>query len=245
MSRIDDNSSNTHEKSSLLLPWYVNKTLQGNELAEVEQHLKMCLICKRELYQLQKLSVAINNQHNPMNGDPQASFASLKGRLPAKAKPQTIAPSIDTQVVIRPDRWVKKSGAKPYKWASLLAVAASILLAVLLSRSVVTEQFLPAVYQTQSSEHLVASNSNAIRLIFTANTSQQAIKQILAQIEGSIIAGPNEQSVYTIGFSKTVSTTDLQAKLKQLRGNPDIIFAEPGDGLQPQSSMGGDYEKPV
>jgi len=40
---------------SELLPWYVNGTLEGEELLEVEQHLRSCLTCRREVEELREL----------------------------------------------------------------------------------------------------------------------------------------------------------------------------------------------
>lgn len=40
---------------SELLPWYVNGTLDGEELREVEEHLRSCLACRREVEELREL----------------------------------------------------------------------------------------------------------------------------------------------------------------------------------------------
>ena len=40
---------------SELLPWYVNGTLEGDELREVEEHLRSCLVCRREVEGLREL----------------------------------------------------------------------------------------------------------------------------------------------------------------------------------------------
>lgn len=38
-----------------LLPWYVNGSLEGDELRAVEQHLRSCLVCRREVEELREL----------------------------------------------------------------------------------------------------------------------------------------------------------------------------------------------
>jgi len=40
---------------SELLPWYVNGTLEGDELREVEEHLRSCVACRREVEELREL----------------------------------------------------------------------------------------------------------------------------------------------------------------------------------------------
>ena len=42
-----------------LLPWYVNGTLAGEELAEVEGHLRRCRRCQAEVEELQKLQTSL------------------------------------------------------------------------------------------------------------------------------------------------------------------------------------------
>ena len=92
MKHIDDNSYASHQEITLLLPWYVNKTLQGAELDTVKQHLNNCLICNRELLNLQNLSGLIN-QASTVELSAQGSFAKLKKRLhPAEVAQQSVVP---------------------------------------------------------------------------------------------------------------------------------------------------------
>jgi len=44
-----------HRRVRQLLPWYVNGTLEGEELTEVERHLRRCSRCRAEIEGLQKL----------------------------------------------------------------------------------------------------------------------------------------------------------------------------------------------
>lgn len=45
----------TQSHPSELLPWLVNGTLEGDERLEVEEHLRSCLVCRREVEQLRDL----------------------------------------------------------------------------------------------------------------------------------------------------------------------------------------------
>lgn len=47
---------------SELLPWFVNGTLEGEELHQVEEHLRSCLSCRREVEELRKLRSGVKEQ---------------------------------------------------------------------------------------------------------------------------------------------------------------------------------------
>jgi hypothetical protein len=80
MKHLPANPYSTHDDISLLLPWYVNNTLHGSELKDVENHLNVCLTCKRELVNLKKLSLAIN-QEGSFDSAALASFSHLKDSI--------------------------------------------------------------------------------------------------------------------------------------------------------------------
>lgn len=231
MKRNNDNPHENHEIISTLLPWYVNQTLQGTELATVEQHLKACPLCKSEIVSLQQLSVTIRHV-STFNTSPQPSFARLKERLQAASTtPQSQQAPMAT--VIRPNKWANLFNVTPSTLTNpgLALAAAGMLLAVVLFRVIDVNHMLNNDYQTLSDTKTVASNPNEIRVIFKDNTSQQAIEQILAAIEGNIVSGPDVKSLYTIGLKKTSGTSKITDKLLQLRSNADVVFAEPGSGI--------------
>ncbi|WP_394753982.1 hypothetical protein [Crenothrix sp.] len=239
MKPTDDNPAASHDAIFMLLPWYVNKTLQSTELTRVERHLNTCLVCKRELISLQRLAVAVNHPY-VSNGNSQASFARLKTRLHATAEHPPTAP---VATIIRPAQWHNKVKVGfSNSTQSALAVAAVILLAVLLPRLFLTDPLRHEGYQTLSDSKTIHSNSNEIKVIFKNNTSQQTIEQIVASVQGYIISGPDAQSLYTLGFEKNVDAAHVMDKLPQLKSHADIVFAEPAYGLLSKTQAKG--EKP-
>lgn len=46
---MDSNIDNEHEKINLLLPWYINNTLNDDELSAVKHHLSACFMCNKDL----------------------------------------------------------------------------------------------------------------------------------------------------------------------------------------------------
>ncbi|GAB6142162.1 hypothetical protein JCM14076_28910 [Methylosoma difficile] len=208
MKQLDNTPYASHEKVLLLLPWHINKTLSGEELDLVEQHLKVCLTCKRELNNLQSLAAAVK-QADGFNVAPQASFAQLQMRL----QNSVAAPTTQRQ-------------AKPYKSFKLVALAASVILVVLLPSLNTLNNIVGNDYRTLSNAEPASTPPHALKVIFKAETGAQTIAQILASVEGHVIDGPNEQALYTIGFKQSDAGV-LKDKLAALRKQTDVIFAEP------------------
>ena len=48
-----------HKVADVLLPWYVNGTLEKDELAFVQQHLSACARCQREVQWLRRASRSV------------------------------------------------------------------------------------------------------------------------------------------------------------------------------------------
>ena len=80
MKPIDPLSHTAHREVEMLLPWYVNGTLQGEELDLVPHHLRVCIVCRRELALQQRTSRAIRNS-SIINLLPQLSFSRLMRRI--------------------------------------------------------------------------------------------------------------------------------------------------------------------
>lgn len=219
MKTTDDNPYTTHERIVLLLPWYINKTLHGNELNAVERHLKICLTCKRELAGLRHLGVAIR-QPGKFDSATPASFASLKNRLNAGE---------DAQARPAGHRWAKI--AKFNRYRSVLALAATVAFALALPRFVPLEAHFANEYRTLSDGETAGKHAGTLRVIFKDNTSRETIQAILAAVHGIILEGPNEQALYTIAIKDATTTAGVLEKLSLLRKNEHVMFAEPAYAL--------------
>src|SRR5512135_3643787 len=54
-------SYSNHDKVWSLLPWYINGSLEASELELVEQHLRICLRCRREVAEQGTLYIALHH----------------------------------------------------------------------------------------------------------------------------------------------------------------------------------------
>lgn len=235
-------SYSDHQELSELLPWYVNKTLQGAELKAVEDHLKICLICNRELSQLQKLSQLVVNSSS-LDSAEQASFTRLKKRLhsnqqaltqaaekqeqPVQARPQNVTPLTNNA---KKSRWTNAAFLRP-----ALAMAAALLLSVsvLLPRHLENGVLPAGQFRTLSSDTQLASvKENEIRIVFAEKINQQQKNQILARIQGQFVdSKPTAQGVYTVRLNRDIDQQGIIGAIALLKEDSNVIFAEPAYAL--------------
>lgn len=242
MKQTNTLSYSDHQELSVLLPWYVNKTLQGAELKAVENHLTVCLICKREVIQLQKLAQVIVNS-GAVDPAEHASFSRLKKRLhngqplnlPALPKQdislQNNAGNVKPiNIASKKKVWLNTAVSRP-----ALAMAAALLLSlsVLMPRYIQNDPQFGSNFRTLSSDaQPQAMKANEIRVVFAESVNQQQKDQILAQVHGQIIGNnPTPQGVYTVRLEKDITANHLIDMVDLLRKDRNVIFAEPAYAL--------------
>jgi hypothetical protein len=214
-----------HQEILLLLPWYVNNTLHSAEVKTVENHLKVCLTCRREIESLYKLSVAAR-QVGPLDSVAHASFLQLKKRLHPNAKPDRepeapVAPSCHR-------KWYSRYLTLP---RSAFALAAVLLLSLLIPRYTDTVRIQGNEYHTLADKENPAAGENEIRVVFSNDVNQQQIKKILASVNGRIVAGPTTHGVYIVRIEQAPASKSILELIALLRKNASIIFAEPAYAL--------------
>jgi hypothetical protein len=237
MKNIDKKPYASHQELSELLPWYVNKTLQGAELKAVEAHLTVCLVCKRELIQLQNLAQAVV-QDGALDSAEHASFLRLKKRLHSGTKldlnalPQQVDTSGNVSQISKAKKrgWVNNAALRP-----ALAMAAALLLSlsVLMPRHTGNDLQQASAFRTLSDgQKQEAINANEIRVVFAENVGQQQKAQILQRVHGQFISdNPTAQGVYTVRLESDIAAKHLIDVVDLLRKDSNVIFAEPAYAL--------------
>jgi hypothetical protein len=245
MKHITSKPYSDHQELAQLLPWYVNKTLQGSELRAVEDHLAVCLVCKRELLQLQKLAQLVAHSGS-IDSAEQASFSRLKKRLqsgqqldlqalPKPAQTDPIQDAKDNKGNVRPfnaskQKWKVDTFIRP-----ALAMAAALLLSltVIMPRYAENDLQTGNQYRTLSSDSQLASKkTNEIRVVFAENVNQQQKEKILERVQGQIVdKNPTAQGVYTVRLKRDIAENHITDAIELLRKDNKVIFAEPAYAL--------------
>ena len=254
MKNMTTKSYSGHQELSQLLPWYVNKTLQGPELKAVEDHLAVCLICKRELIQLQKLAQLVAHSGS-IDSAEQASFSRLKKRLQSSQQLdlQTLPKQVQTNPAqdfqgnldnVRPFNSAKKqkrAGSAFFRPALAMAAALVLSLTVLLSHYNESGVQSAAVFRTLSSDpQLDSKKANEIRIVFAENVNQQQKDKILERVHGQVVGkAPSPQGVYTVRLGEGIAEKQLLDVIELLRTDNRVIFAEPAYALLSETQEEG------
>ncbi|MGH8601409.1 MAG: anti-sigma factor family protein [Gammaproteobacteria bacterium] len=218
-----------HHEVWLLLPWYVNGTLEGPELNLVQQHLQICITCRKEIAVQQRLAEAIRNS-SVIALSPQVAFSRLRERIVCGAQ----SPKDQTRWWRRHQSWLDvwprlPNGSLPRPAAIALSLLLMIGLA-LAARPWLMSLFETPKYHTLAHPNsLPASGQHNIRVIFAKTADQQEIELLLRTIRGEVVDGPSSIDVYTVKIvSNNGSSPDILAVLERLRHHPSVLLAEPG-----------------
>jgi hypothetical protein len=230
MKPVQSDPYSAHQDVMLLLPWYVNHTLQGTELKRVEAHHNVCLMCKREILNLQKLTLVVN-QSSALHTHEQVAFTQLKKRL-HQSSPSIVQAATTDAIDLSKHKTAQRAAEMPWTLSRpALAMAAVLLLALAIPGYFKMNPMLSRDYRTLSEGSMANLHSNDSHLVFADNTTPEQIEQLLAPFAGQIIGKPTEQTLYTVRFEQINSKEALIVRLAQLKKNPRVIFAEPATTL--------------
>ena len=198
--------SSVHKVVDALLPWYVNGTLEGDELEGVRRHLGECELCRREaewLRELHAACVAAESVPGASN-----AFHGLRRRLEA---PPPAKPSNDPPRVAGRSTWTR--------WA----LAASVAIAVALGASVLRDTSARALYRTLGASGGSAQASGSMIVVFDPATTEAELRSILRSADARVVDGPTQANAYVLD----VPAGERHAALRALRSQRAVVLAEP------------------
>ena len=201
----------SHTRAFELLPWLINGTLAGGEREAVEQHVRACIACRRELKEQQRLHAAVRARRT-VDVSAEAGFDRLDRELDAVPG----AP---------PSRWrIRYGTAPPFALAAAAGVA---LLAVLLWLTPLPG-FDRGGYETLASQ---AAEAALVDIVFADETTAAQMQDLLDRIDGEIVAGPTELGRYSVRVAGHQPDREkLDELLGVLAADPRVRFAGPALG---------------
>jgi hypothetical protein len=241
MNRHTTPSTDQHQQILLLLPWYLNKSLEQDEQRQVESHLSSCILCSRELVGLRKLAAAVK-QSSVLDVAAEASFAELRAKLQTTDQVrQNLEPSINQPTlawfVKRAKAAPGRSGNDANRYSRLLslssstvkrfAIAASMLLAIIPLIMQYGRSPATADYYTLSTAKPESAAGAKLRVVFSKNLPKTSIDSLLDKIHGQLVDGPNSVGTYTVRLNSGKASLDLTAAVALLRNQQNVLLAEP------------------
>ncbi len=241
MNRHTSRSAVQHQQILLLLPWYLNQTLEQDERQRVERHLNNCMLCNRELVALRELAAAVKHSSD-LEMAAEASFAKLRPFLktaievrqppePSHNPPATgwfgkrahAAPGLSGPAVNRQSRLLRLSGSTVTRFA----IAASMLLAMI---PLIMQYGRPPAttdYYTLSAARPESPAGAKLRVVFAKSLPDAGIDALLEQIHGQRIEGPNSAGAYTVKLDAGKDGVDVTAAVALLRSEQNVLLVEP------------------
>jgi hypothetical protein len=197
----------THARAFELLPWLVNGTLGAAERDAVDEHVRACIACRRELREQQRLQAALRAQPI-VHLSGQAGLERLDSRL-------------DAMPASRRRGWAAR-----YRNARPFAIAAGIGVALLGALLWLTP--LPRIgaetYTTLATPQRV--EAALLDVVFSEQTTAAEMRTLLAQVDGEIVAGPTEVGRYTVRVADGPLTAGELARIAEtLARDPRVRFA--------------------
>jgi hypothetical protein len=201
-----------HETALELLPWLVTGSLSGDEASATREHASSCVICRRELGSLELL----HDQISP------ASEAHALPDPDMRAINRRIDDLIDRQngwqdTLLR----MQKFARSPWRIAFVAqSVALLVLAAILLTPSPPQAEFITLSNPSAFTE------TGFIRVVFSPDLDDQALSGLLSEYDLSVIDGPTERGVYTLGTSSPLGEHAHSQLVAMLQGHSAVLFAQ-------------------
>jgi anti-sigma factor RsiW len=189
----------THKVVDVLLPWFVNGTLESEERALVERHLERCNRCRREVEWLQELQAACGVVAGP-GGSPGAS----------QLHQQLMEPPTAVQLMAARNR-----RARPWTGVVIAAQLAAILV---LGALVVASDEPQAPYRTLAA----AASSASLVVVFDPATTESDFRRALRAANARIVDGPTQANAYLLD----VPADAREHAIRTLKAERRVVLVE-------------------
>ncbi|MHB8493447.1 MAG: zf-HC2 domain-containing protein [Casimicrobiaceae bacterium] len=204
-----------HAAIDARLPFYVNGTLSGEELALIETHVRSCERCQREVGWLREIFSAL-------------CHVTL-AQAPQPARPRPLATPEPLLSPRRRRMQISESWRATRPWMRGLLAAQLAAIAVL-GTLLATDGSRDAKYSTLGALNRSAHIPGAIAVIFDPRTPESEIRRAVRDAGARIVDGPTATNAYVLEVPATESSRAARA----LRGDRMVRFAQPlGPGIRP------------
>ena len=195
-----------HKVADVLLPWFVNGTLDKDELAFVEQHLSESVRCHREVQWLRERRAAcIDGEAAP---GASTVFRNLRCQLDQPRAGRGRGASL---------RKLWKRAPPWSRWAMAAELAAIVALGAVLLPT--TDGLAP--YRTLGARSAAAPTGSLV-VVFDPTTPESELRRMLRKAEARVADGPTQTNAYVLKVAAQRQVEAVQA----LRAEPAVVLVE-------------------
>ena len=199
-----------HKVADALLPWFVNGTLDRDEVALVERHLSECKRCQDEVEWLRGLYAAcVAGEAGP---EASSAFRKLRLRLEAPRERRARAST----------RGRFQLGGRP--WTHWI-IGAQFALIAGLGTLWLQEDRAPR-YATLGAP--VAASAGVLVVMFDPATPEAELRRVLHEAEARVVGGPTRANAYLLD----VAPQRRAQALEMLRAEPAVTMVEELDAAE-------------
>lgn len=206
MSSTVDPGTEAHKQARQLLPWLLSGTLEGAELAMVQEHLKSCERCRADLAWERKLRAA--GQQCAPALDPDRALAQFLPRLGQQERSRRL-----------PARWRSALAANDRNWLRWIAASQSGVIAVL-ALLLVWPGSDDASYRGPGAGEPGQGN---LVVMFRPDTTEAELRRILQANQAYVVDGPTRLDAYVLAVPPSRAACTAQ----RLRAEPAVRLAQP------------------
>jgi len=199
-----------HKVADALLPWFVNGTLDADELAFVERHVAECRLCKDEVEWLRKLYAACIAGE----GSPEAAGALRKLRQRLEAPPPA-------------RRFRLPQRARPWThWV----IGAQLALILGLGALWLRDDESAARYRTLGAPGAASRTAGSLVVVFDPSAPEAELRRVLREADARVVDGPTRTSAYLLA----VTPEGRDHALRVLRSERAVTLVEALDSPGPR-----------
>ncbi|MDA0679668.1 MAG: anti-sigma factor [Proteobacteria bacterium] len=186
---IEETTSTQHEQVSLLLPWFVNNTLDDMEREIVQNHIDECSECEKDVALYSSLRSAVTRS-SPTPILPNANLTRLLD-------------SIDGAKVFPSTRRIPR-----FRITLVASLTATLVVTALTLIYQARTQPVPTRFQTATSAVPVAAMDYVLNVHFAAGTEAADRDKVWREIDARSITPGDAEGLYQVTVKLRVSTLE-------------------------------------
>lgn len=219
MGRVISMPGDPHQQVQMLLPWYMNGTLDAGEAVLVEAHLAECAACRQDLAECADCREDLAIGPDPAGVE--RGWAAMQRSFELSSGPEpVVAHERIAKLVPLRKSWLQRS--VPVRWA-LAAQAAAAVLIVGAGRLMIPVAPAEPIYHALGSAPETAPGNMVV--IFRPDTIEQDLRGAVIASGAEMVGGPTASDAYVL----RVASTERDTALARLRSNAHVVLAEPID----------------